>query len=120
MTTKTTEGIAGYIDLATGKFISAAEAAQRLRAAIKSRLTAAESALEKQRKALKQPFIDAGKAIDAAKTYKVAGWAPVAEGATGEPIWDVMETYLKNEKTIKPRKLNMPTLKNVSGNPGMV
>ena len=61
-----------------------------------------------------------GKAIDAAKTYKVAGWAPVAEGATGEPIWDVMETYLKNEKTIKPRKLNMPTLKNVSGNPGMV
>ena len=61
-----------------------------------------------------------GKAIDASKTYKVAGWAPVAEGATGEPIWDVMETYLKNEKTIKPRKLNMPTLKNVSGNPGMV
>jgi len=61
-----------------------------------------------------------GKAIEASKTYKVAGWAPVAEGATGEPIWDVMETYLKNEKTIKPRKLNMPTLKNVSGNPGMV
>jgi sulfur-oxidizing protein SoxB len=60
-----------------------------------------------------------GKAIDANKTYKVAGWAPVGAGVTGEPIWDVMETYLKSEKTIKPRKLNMPTLKNMAGNPGI-
>ncbi len=61
-----------------------------------------------------------GKPIDASKTYKVAGWAPVAEGAQGEPIWDVMETYLKSEKVIKPRQLNMPTLKNMAGNPGMI
>jgi sulfur-oxidizing protein SoxB len=32
-----------------------------------------------------------GKPIEAAKTYKVAGWAPVAEGVKGEPIWDVVE-----------------------------
>ena len=61
-----------------------------------------------------------GKPIDASKTYKVAGWAPVAEGVQGEPIWDVMETYLKSEKIIKPRQLNMPTLKNMAGNPGMI
>ena len=60
-----------------------------------------------------------GKSVDAGKAYKVAGWAPVAEGVQGEPIWDVMETYLKSEKTIKARKLNMPTVKNMANNPGM-
>ena len=47
-----------------------------------------------------------GKPIEAAKTYKVAGWAPVAEGAKGEPIWDVVETYLRDRKVIAPRRLN--------------
>ena len=60
-----------------------------------------------------------GKSVDAGKAYKVAGWAPVAEGVQGEPIWDVMETYLKSEKTIKARKLNMPTVKNMANKPGM-
>ncbi|MDO7596021.1 MAG: thiosulfohydrolase SoxB [Burkholderiaceae bacterium] len=60
-----------------------------------------------------------GKSVDAGKAYKVAGWAPVAEGVQGEPIWDVMETYLKSEKTIKARKLNMPTVKNMANNPSM-
>ncbi len=60
-----------------------------------------------------------GKSVDAGKAYKVAGWAPVAEGVQGEPIWDVMETYLKSEKTVKARKLNMPTVKNMANNPGM-
>ena len=60
-----------------------------------------------------------GKSVDAGKAYKVAGWAPVAEGVQGEPICDVMETYLKSEKTIKARKLNMPTVKNMANNPGM-
>jgi len=27
--------------------------------------------------------------VEADKSYKVAGWAPVAEGASGAPIWDV-------------------------------
>jgi sulfur-oxidizing protein SoxB len=60
-----------------------------------------------------------GKPIEASKTYKVAGWAPVAEGAKGEPIWDVMEAFFKNHKTITPRKLNTPKLVGMSGNPGM-
>ncbi len=63
-----------------------------------------------------------GKPIDASKKYKVAGWAPVAEearNAGGEPIWDVVARYLRAQKTIKPRMLNVPVLHGVKGNPGI-
>ena len=60
-----------------------------------------------------------GQPIDAAKTYKVAGWAPVAEGAKGEPIWDVVAKYLRDQKTLKAPRLNLPTIKGVQGNPGI-
>jgi len=60
-----------------------------------------------------------GKPIEPTKTYKVAGWAPVAEGATGEPIWDVVAAYLRAQKVVKPVKLNTPTIKGVVGNPGL-
>ena len=60
-----------------------------------------------------------GKPIDAARKYKVAGWAPVAEGATGEPIWDLMAKYLRDKKTIEPRKLNLPELIGMKDNAGM-
>jgi sulfur-oxidizing protein SoxB len=61
----------------------------------------------------------AGKPVEADKKYRVAGWAPVAEGATGEPIWDVVETYLRAKKTIAPPKVNLPRLVGVEGNPGI-
>lgn len=61
----------------------------------------------------------AGKPIDPARSYKVAGWAPVHEGAKGEPIWDVVTTYLKDRKTIPPVKLNLPKLVGVDGNAGI-
>ncbi len=60
-----------------------------------------------------------GKPVDPHRTYKVAGWAPVAEGATGEPIWDVVAGYLRDKKTITPRKLNLPKLVGVEGNAGI-
>ena len=60
-----------------------------------------------------------GQLIDAARTYKVAGWAPVAEGAKGEPIWDVVETWLKSHRTVTTRRLNQPRLIGMQGNPGM-
>lgn len=60
-----------------------------------------------------------GKPIEADKTYKVGGWAPVAEGANGEPIWNVVETWLRDQKVVKPRTLNQPTLVGVDRNPGM-
>jgi len=60
-----------------------------------------------------------GKALDADRKYKVAGWAPVAEGAKGEPVWDVVARYLRDKKTITPRKLNQPKLTGMKGNPGI-
>jgi sulfur-oxidizing protein SoxB len=60
-----------------------------------------------------------GKPLAPDRTYKVAGWAPVAEGAQGEPIWDVVVRYLKDKKTVAPRKLNLPRLDGVAGNPGL-
>jgi sulfur-oxidizing protein SoxB len=60
-----------------------------------------------------------GKPVSPNKKYKVAGWAPVGEGVQGEPIWDVVGKYLRDKKTISPRKLNMPKLVGVEGNPGI-
>ncbi|MFM8257559.1 MAG: thiosulfohydrolase SoxB [Polynucleobacter sp.] len=63
-----------------------------------------------------------GNLIEAGKTYKVAGWAPVSEeakNAGGEPIWDLMARHLREVKTIKAVKLNEPVIKGVKGNPGM-
>jgi S-sulfosulfanyl-L-cysteine sulfohydrolase len=59
-----------------------------------------------------------GKAIEPGRNYKVAGWASVQEGVTGEPIWDVVATYLRDQKVIKPR-LNLPDMIGVKGNPGV-
>ena len=61
-----------------------------------------------------------GKPVEADKTYKVAGWAPVAEGASGEPVWDVVARWLRDQKTISPRKPNTPKILGVEGNPGMM
>ncbi len=52
----------------------------------------------------------AGEPIDPAKRYKVAGWAPVAEGASGEPVWDLVERYLKDRKSIAPLTPAQPRL----------
>ncbi len=60
-----------------------------------------------------------GEPIAPKKTYRVAGWAPVAEGASGEPVWEVVESWLKARRTITPRKLNLPRLVGVQGNPGL-
>ena len=63
-----------------------------------------------------------GKLIEADKTYKVAGWAPVAEASknAGPPIWDVVETYLKSKKVIAAVQPNTPKLVGVKGNLGLM
>ena len=62
-----------------------------------------------------------GRPIDPKKTYKVAGWTPVSEEAknAGEPVWEVVASYLRDLKTVQPVRLNLPTLKGVGKNPGM-
>jgi sulfur-oxidizing protein SoxB len=62
-----------------------------------------------------------GKPIDPGKDYTVAGWAPVSEQARdagGEPIWDVVAGYLRDEKVIKDVKLNEPKIIGATDNPG--
>jgi sulfur-oxidizing protein SoxB len=63
-----------------------------------------------------------GKPIDAARKYKVAGWAPVAEearAAGGEPIWELVARYLRAKKSIAPLTPDLPRLEGVTANPGM-
>ena len=60
-----------------------------------------------------------GKAIDANKQYKVAGWAPVAEGATGRPIWEIVGDYLRNKQVLGAPRLNVPQLSGVRDNAGL-
>jgi sulfur-oxidizing protein SoxB len=65
-----------------------------------------------------------GKLIEADKTYKVAGWAPVAESAKTapgvKPVWEHVEAWLKSQGgRVKPRHINTPSLTGMKGNPGM-
>ncbi|MBK6745232.1 thiosulfohydrolase SoxB [Ottowia sp.] len=64
-----------------------------------------------------------GQPIDAGKTYKVAGWAPVAEDAAkagNRMVWEVAEEWLKARGgKVAPRQLNNPRLVGgVLPNPG--
>jgi sulfur-oxidizing protein SoxB len=63
-----------------------------------------------------------GKPIEAGKTYKVAGWAPVAEEARtagNKMVWDVVEPWLKAKGRVAPRKINQPRLIGMADNPGV-
>ena len=65
-----------------------------------------------------------GRPIEAGKTYRVAGWAPVSEEAAragNKPVWDVVETWLKARPggRVTPRSVNTPRLIGVDGNPGI-
>jgi len=59
-----------------------------------------------------------GKPVQADKTYKVASWAPVAEGVSGEPVWELLSRYLRDKKVVTPRKLELPRLIGTAGNLG--
>jgi S-sulfosulfanyl-L-cysteine sulfohydrolase len=61
--------------------------------------------------------LDNGKALEAAKSYKVAGWASVNE-QKGAPVWDVVATYLTSGK-MPAMRTSRVTLKGVDGNPGV-
>ncbi len=63
-----------------------------------------------------------GKPLDAGKTYKVASWASVSEAARaagGEPVWEVVGRWLRAKRSIAPRRVNLPRLVGVNGDPGM-
>ena len=60
-----------------------------------------------------------GKPIEAGKRYKVAGWAPVREGVTGEPVWEVVERHLRALKRVPPLEPGRPRLVGVERNAGI-
>ncbi len=49
-----------------------------------------------------------GEPMGATKRYKVSGWAPVAEGIKGEPIWDVVARHLRARRNIAPLQAHAP------------
>jgi len=57
--------------------------------------------------------------VQAGKRYQLAGWAPVAEGARGEPVWDLVARHLRSLKTVPPLQPSRPRLIGVGANPGL-
>jgi sulfur-oxidizing protein SoxB len=61
--------------------------------------------------------LDNGRALDAGKSYKVAGWASVNE-QQGKPVWDILAKHLASGKP-PDRRGSGVTLRGVDDNPGM-
>ena len=62
-----------------------------------------------------------GKPLDPGRTYKVAGWASVNPQPDDLPdIWDVVAEYLRDRKVIRDVTPNIPRVKGIGGNPGLV
>jgi S-sulfosulfanyl-L-cysteine sulfohydrolase len=62
--------------------------------------------------------LDGGRAVEADKSYRVAGWASV-NPQSGKPVSEVVAAYLQAQKTIKLNRINRVTLKGIGGNPGL-
>jgi S-sulfosulfanyl-L-cysteine sulfohydrolase len=71
-------------------------------------------------KRISQLTLEDGTALAMNKQYKVAGWATVANQASGRPIWEVVADYLRGQPTVKLDKINCPKLIGVENNPGRV
>ncbi len=61
-----------------------------------------------------------GQPLDANKNYPVGGWASVAAPLKGKQIWEVVSDYLRDKKVIRDVEPNLPKLKGVENNPGIV
>ena len=64
--------------------------------------------------------LDNGTPIEAAKTYRVAGWASVNLEQNGTPVWEVVAKHLRAAPMVKLAHLNKVKLKGITDNPGYV
>jgi sulfur-oxidizing protein SoxB len=62
--------------------------------------------------------LEDGSAVEANKTYRVAGWASV-NPQQGKPVSEVVAGYLRAQKTVKIKRVNRVALKGVDHNPGV-
>jgi sulfur-oxidizing protein SoxB len=61
--------------------------------------------------------LDNGRTLEAARSYKVAGWASVNE-QRGTPVWDVLVKHLRSGTPRDQRGMGV-TLRGVDDNPGI-
>jgi sulfur-oxidizing protein SoxB len=61
--------------------------------------------------------LEGGRALEAGKSYKLAGWASV-NPQSGKPVWDVFAHYLRSGQPL-PATSKGVTLIGVDGNPGI-
>ena len=59
-----------------------------------------------------------GKAIEAGKSYRVAGWASVS-GQKGPPVWETVADYLRGSKRVGEAKGSVVEIQGADGNPGI-
>jgi len=60
-----------------------------------------------------------GQLLEANKSYKVAGWASVAENVEGTPIWDVVAEWLQSKKSIPLVEAKQPKVIGLKDNLGI-
>jgi sulfur-oxidizing protein SoxB len=56
-----------------------------------------------------------GSPMGADTAYKVAGWASVAEGVSGEPVWEAVARHLRGLKSVPPLTVSQPRVARVKG-----
>jgi len=59
-----------------------------------------------------------GQPIQADKCYTVARWGVGSAQSVGDPVWDVVEQYLKSAPIVKNHTPNVPRLIGLDSNPG--
>ncbi|MEP4343698.1 MAG: thiosulfohydrolase SoxB, partial [Lentilitoribacter sp.] len=58
-------------------------------------------------------LLKTGEAIEPGNSYVVAGWASVNEDTEGPQIWDVVESHIRKQGTIKVEPNNSVTIKGI-------
>ncbi|WP_437560100.1 thiosulfohydrolase SoxB [Acidithiobacillus sulfuriphilus] len=58
--------------------------------------------------------------LSSKRKYKMAGWAPVVAPVEGRDVWDVFAHWLKDKKTVRVDRLDLPRLtRNMENNHGI-
>jgi sulfur-oxidizing protein SoxB len=73
---------------------------------------------EKAGSRISEMALDNGTLIEAAKSYRVAGWASVSLEQNGTPVWEVVAKHLRSTGTAKLTRINNVKLKGITDNPG--